>query len=86
MHIKQNTKRRIFTNALYRFRSTVYLWEVGKIFDIAERFLKMESEKPQLVYIWGHTYEFESEVINWEKFETFCKLIANKKDVFFGTN
>ncbi len=42
-----------------------------------------ESEK--IFYIWGHSYEFD---INdeWDKFEEFCKYIANRSDIFYGTN
>ena len=42
-----------------------------------------KSEK--IFYIWGHSYEFD---INdeWDKFEEFCKYIANRSDIFYGTN
>lgn len=56
-----------------------------QLFDLAERFLKMEPEQPQIFYIWGHSYEFEGNC-NWDRFEEFCKLISGKEDIFYGTN
>ena len=68
------------------FNPSVYFIEVDKLFELGEKFISLKTDKPQLFYIWGHTYEMDAEYISWEKFEEFCKLISNKEDIFYGTN
>lgn len=70
---------------LLRFNPSVYYIE-DCLFDLAEKFLNSEADKPQLFYIWGHTYEMDSDLMSWEKFEKFCKLVSCRADVFYGTN
>ncbi len=72
---------------LYRFNPTVHDCE-EELFDLAERFVQLKTDKPQLFYVWGHTYEMDDacELITWEKFEKLCAMIANKADIFYGTN
>ena len=44
---------------------------------------------PYILYVWGHTYEFDSgnERNNWEHAEFFCSRIAGHKDsVWYATN
>lgn len=57
----------------------------NRLFELAEHFLKMEVDKPQIFYVWGHAYEFEGNN-NWDRFEEFCKLISGRGDIFYGTN
>ena len=72
-------------NNLYRFNPTVYHCELEKMFELGEKFIKLKTDKPQIYYIWGHSYELD---INgdWETFEGFCKLISNQNDIYYGTN
>ncbi len=56
-----------------------------RLFELAERFLATETDKPQIFYVWGHAYEFEGNN-NWDRFEKFCKLISGRDDIFYGTN
>ncbi len=71
---------------LFLFKPTVF-WGEDCLFDLAEKFIGLKTEVPQLFYIWGHTYEADmNEVVNWEKFEEFCKFISDKSDIFYGTN
>ncbi len=58
-------------------------WDV--MTELAERFLAMKPETPQLFYIWGHAYEFDRDD-EWEKFEAFCAHISGRDDIFYGTN
>ena len=52
---------------------------------LAEQFIDMKAETPQVFSIWGHAYEFD--IGNtWAKMEDFCKLIAGHADMFYGTN
>lgn len=72
---------------LHRLNPTVYICEADKMFDLAERFINLKSNEPQLFYIWGHSYEFDvMDHINWEKFEDFCRFISGKEDIVYGTN
>ena len=72
---------------LYRLNPTVYIYESDKMFELAEKFIALKTDMPQLFYIWGHSYEFDvMDHINWERFEAFCKLISGKDDIFYGTN
>jgi peptidoglycan/xylan/chitin deacetylase (PgdA/CDA1 family) len=70
---------------LFRFNPSVYYIE--KDFEsVVDRFLETDAITPQLLYIWGHSYEMDAEYISWEKFESICKKLANRPDIFYGTN
>ena len=71
---------------LYVFEPTCYHHgEFDKMFELAERFINMETDKPQIFYIWGHAYEFDIHN-TWDKIDDFCKLISGHSDIFYGTN
>lgn len=70
---------------LFVFKPSVYYIE-DCLFDLCKDFLNLKTDKPQLLYIWGHTYEMDADYISWEKFEDLCKMISNKDDIFYGTN
>ena len=71
---------------LLRFNPTVYYMEKEKTQTLIDEFLAMETDKPQLFYFWGHTYEFDRNDGSWEEFEDICKRLANRDDIFYGTN
>lgn len=52
---------------------------------LCEKFIEMDATEPQILYIWAHSYEYDEQNA-WDKIEGLCKLIANKKDIFYGTN
>ncbi len=56
-----------------------------KLMELADRFLSLDPEKPQLFYVWGHTYEF-ADRDNWDVIERFCEKLAGRDDIFYGTN
>lgn len=71
---------------LYRFNPSVYHHgEFDKAFELAEKFIALKPDKPQIFYIWGHAYEFDIRN-EWEKFEELCKLLSGHNDIFYGTN
>jgi len=71
---------------LYKFNPTVYHHgEFDKMIELGEHFLNMNAETPQILYIWGHAYEFDY-AENWERFEEFCKMVSGHGDIFYGTN
>ncbi len=68
------------------YKPTVHFCKVQKMFELAKEFINSKPDKPQLFYIWGHSYELDMDRISWEKFEEFCKLISNRDDIYYGTN
>ncbi len=72
---------------MYRFNPSVYHRETEKMFELGKEFVELETDKPQIFYVWGHTYEFDcSHTTNWESIEEFFKLISNRDDIYYGTN
>lgn len=71
---------------LYRYDPSVYYIEKDRLFQLGEGFIKLKADKPQVFYIWGHSYEMDAEYIKWDEFEEFCKLISGRADIFYGTN
>ena len=71
---------------LYRFNPSVYYTDEKALFELGEKFINLKTDRPQIFYIWGHSYEMDAEYISWEKFEEFCKFISGKSDIFYGTN
>lgn len=70
---------------LLRFNPTISHYEFDKMVELGEEFLRLEPDRPQLYYIWGHSYEFDA-YQTWERFEEFCKMMSNHDDIFYGTN
>lgn len=64
-----------------------------KIMEYIDKFLAIDfSEKSyharrvsRLLYIWGHSYEFDNHN-NWEHIEKICEKIANNDDIWYATN
>lgn len=73
-------------NNLFEFKPTVgHHHEFDKMLEIGKKFVELETNKPALLYIWGHSYEFD--IYNrWNAFEEFCKYISKRDDIFYGTN
>lgn len=70
---------------LFRFNPSAY-YRKEYMEEVVDRFLALEADSPQLLYIWGHSYEMDTEYITWEKFERICEKLAHHADVFYGTN
>lgn len=72
---------------LYRFNPTVYFCEGPIMFDLIKQFLELKTDKPQLLYIWGHSYECDlARWINWDILEEAFKLISGHDDIYYCTN
>ncbi len=64
-----------------------------KINEYVEEFLNLDISPnvyhairiPRLLYIWGHSYEFDSDD-NWDHIETICKKLAGSEEIWFATN
>lgn len=70
---------------ILRFHPTVYIME-DEIDEVVDRFLALETDEPQLLYIWGHAYEFDFSKMTWERFEKICQKLSGRADIFYGTN
>jgi peptidoglycan/xylan/chitin deacetylase (PgdA/CDA1 family) len=70
---------------LLRFNPTLHFLD-EKTEEVVEKFLAMETDEPQLLYIWGHTYELDVDEARWARFEALCKKLAFHEDIFYGTN
>ena len=71
---------------LYKFKPTVYHGgEFEKMVELGKQFLELDADKPQIFYVWGHSYEFDFRE-NWDKFEEFCEMMSGRDDIFYGTN
>lgn len=71
---------------LYRFNPTVHQHgEFDKTFELAEKFVALKAESPQILYIWGHAYELDIRD-EWNRFEDLCRMLSGRNDIFYGTN
>lgn len=53
--------------------------------DLIDDFLNNDKKEDQILYIWGHSYEFDVDQ-NWDYFESICQKLSNHPDIFYGTN
>ena len=73
-------------NHLLQFQPTLYHHAgIDYMFELTEQFFAMDTDRPQLLYIWGHAYEFDIHD-DWARFEEFCQYISGRNDIFYGTN
>lgn len=62
-----------------------------KLFELVDRFLEDDAKlppyarRPRFFYMWGHSYEFESDN-NWNVIEEFARRMGNRDDVWYPTN
>ena len=83
----QNTDSFDVQENLYRFNPNVYhVLEYDRLMEMGRRFVELKADKPQIFYIWGHSYEMDYHSDDWAKLEEFLKLIAGHDDIFYGTN
>jgi len=54
--------------------------------ELVERFFSpMLFNFMRLFYVWGHSYEIETEE-QWQRVEEMCKMVSGKDDVWYATN
>ncbi len=53
----------------------------------SKRFLELIDRKDhhQLLYIWGHSYEFDREN-NWDLIEQVCDMLSGRDEIWYATN
>jgi peptidoglycan-N-acetylglucosamine deacetylase len=69
---------------LLRFKPTIHQGD-PKIFELIDMFLSSDSNEDQLLYIWGHSYEFDVDQ-SWERFERICQKLSDHDFIYYGTN
>ena len=84
--IKANHSFEVQDN-LYRFDPTTRHEDWDTMFELADKFLALPEmpDRPQIFYVWGHSYEFDM-FDSWELMEKFCQKISGRDDIFYGTN
>ena len=71
---------------LYQFKPSVYHHaEMDKMFEMGEKFLNLQTDVPQVFYVWGHAYEFDIRN-EWGRFEEFLQMMSGRKDICYCTN
>jgi peptidoglycan/xylan/chitin deacetylase (PgdA/CDA1 family) len=57
-----------------------------ELMKLAKRFAEASViNEPMLFYLWGHSYEFETNN-NWNVIEEFAEYIGNRDDIWYATN
>lgn len=57
-----------------------------KLFELAEEFIAAEPTEDMLFYVWGHSFELDKPVCDWNRFERFCELISHRREITYMTN
>lgn len=70
---------------LLRFRPTIHAMDFERLDRLIDEFIKLKPEEDQILYIWGHAYEFDFDD-TWDRFESIIQKLANRDDIFYGTN
>ena len=56
-----------------------------KIMEITKNFIESEFRSMSLLYVWGHSYEFDVDE-NWELMQEFCETVSNNNSIWYATN
>lgn len=58
----------------------------ARLNELVDTFLDdNKNRSPLLFYLWGHSYEFESDN-NWHIIEEFAEKMGNRDDIWYATN
>ncbi len=63
-----------------------------ELLDYIDKFLSTDYNSvycsgryPRLLYIWGHSFEFDRKN-NWDRIEEICEKLSRKPDIWYATN
>ena len=57
-----------------------------RLMELAQKFVEKKIDAlPTLFYLWGHSYEYESDN-NWNVIEEFAEYTGNRADIWYATN
>ena len=78
-------------NDLYEWSATAHHTD-PKIMEYIDEFLSLNERKlycsrrwPKLMYIWGHSAEFDNQN-NWELLDEICDKLSHREDIWYATN
>lgn len=71
---------------LYVPSNAYHAYTYEKTMTLCKRFLETPADKPQILYLWGHSYEIAFGENRWEYMEDICRIISGYDDIFYGTN
>ena len=72
---------------LFRFKPNLsHISDMEHTTRLVRQFLDMETDKPQILYIYGHAFELDLEPDNWLKLDGLFASLSNRDDIFYGTN
>jgi len=69
---------------LLKYKPTSHILD-PKVSDLVYTFLNDKQGGPKVLYLWGHSYEFQNETM-WKSLKELFKKLSNHSDVFYGTN
>ena len=58
---------------------------IDKFVNLKKTDTYLARRTPKLFYMWGHSYEFDSNN-NWEHLDEICEKLGNKDDIWYATN
>lgn len=71
---------------LLRFAPSASTDHLDVLEEVADRFLELRPDSPQILYIMGHTYALDYENDYWMKLEAILEKLSTSEDIFYGTN
>jgi peptidoglycan/xylan/chitin deacetylase (PgdA/CDA1 family) len=82
-----NTDSFDFPENIYRIdTNSSLICQYNRSFEMAKRFIETETDKPQILYFWGHSYELDLMSDSIIKLEELFEYISGRDDIFYGTN
>ena len=57
----------------------------SELAELTKKFVESTPARPQLFYLWGHSYEFDDDN-NWNVIEDFAKYTGGRDDTWYATN
>ena len=70
---------------LYEFNPTLHHFDFDEMYRLGEELLSYTGEDKRVLYIWGHSYEFDIDN-SWGKFEDFLKFMSGRDGIIYATN
>ena len=72
---------------LFRFKPNLHhVCDMDRMLTLTRRFIETEATTPQILYIYGHSFETDLYPDYWQKLEEMFAYLANREDIFYGTN
>ena len=59
--------------------------EMDRMFELGEQFLSLQPDRKQILYVWGHAYEFDIHD-TWDRMEEFLAMMSGREDIVYCTN